>query len=74
MKLVPCGVEIEMAQLIDIEGLPDPVAKAIEESVLNLKSRYRAKRDKPVTPLKDLPSGPGKVIGSLRRVDICEER
>jgi hypothetical protein len=67
-------VEIEMAQLIDLEGLPDPVAKAIEETVLNLKSRYRAKSDKPLMPLKDLPCGPGKVIGSLRRIDICEER
>ena len=63
-----------MAQLIDLEGLPDPVARAIEETVLNLKSRYRTQADKSVTPLKDLPSGPGKVIGSLRRVDIYEER
>jgi hypothetical protein len=63
-----------MSQVIDIEGLPDPVAKAIEETVLHLKSRYRAKCDKPLMPLKDLPSGPGKVIGSLRRADICEER
>jgi len=63
-----------MAQVIDLEGLPDPVARAIEETVLNLKSRYRTQTDKPAMPLKDLPSGPGRVIGSLRRVDIYEER
>ena len=63
-----------MAQTIDLEGLPDPVAKAIAETVLNLKSRYKRKRDKTTKPLKDLPSRPGKVIGSLRRVDIYEER
>jgi len=63
-----------MAQVIDLEGLPDPVAKVIEETVLNLKSRYRTPSDKPAMPLKDLPSRPGKVIGSPRRVDIYEER
>jgi hypothetical protein len=51
-----------MAQTIDLEGLPDPVAKAIAETVLNLKSHYRRERDKTATPLKDLPSRPGKVI------------
>jgi hypothetical protein len=63
-----------LAQVIDLEGLPDPVAKAIAETVLNLKSRYRAKSDKTAKPARDLPSGPGKVIGSLRRVGIYEER
>jgi hypothetical protein len=63
-----------MPQVIDLEGLPDPVAKAIAETVLNLKRRYRAKSGKTSKPLKDLPSRAGKVIGSLRRVDIYEER
>jgi hypothetical protein len=31
-----------MAQVIDLEGLPDPVARAIAETVLNLKIRYRS--------------------------------
>ena len=31
-----------MAQSIDLDGLPDPVAKAIAETVRNLKSSYRA--------------------------------
>jgi hypothetical protein len=63
-----------MPQVIDLEGLPDPVAKAIAETVFNLKRRYRAKSGKTSKPLKDLPSRAGKVIGSLRRVDIYEER
>jgi hypothetical protein len=63
-----------MAQVIDLDGLPDPVAKAIEETVLNLKSRHRTQIGKTAKPLRDLPSHPGKVIGSLRRVDIYDER
>ena len=63
-----------MSQVIDLEGLPEPVAKAIAETVLTLKSRYRTRTDGATKPLKDLPSRPGMVIGSLRRVDIYEER
>jgi hypothetical protein len=63
-----------MAQVIDLEGLPDPVAKAIVETVLNLKSRYRTQGGKTTKPPRDLPARPGKVIGSLRRVDIYDER
>ncbi len=65
-----------MPQLIDLEGLPEPVAKAITETVLNLKNQYReqAQEKQPAKVQKDLPSFPGKVIGSLRRVDIYEDR
>ena len=52
-----------MSQVIDLEGLPEPVAKAIAETVLNLKNRYRASRGKPPEPHRALPSRPGKVIG-----------
>jgi hypothetical protein len=62
-----------MAQEIDLEGLPEPVAKAIAETVVNLKKRYVGRREQP-KPLKDLPARPGKVIGSLHRVDIYDER
>jgi hypothetical protein len=62
-----------MARIIDLEGVPDPVAMAIVETVLNLKGRYRRRSDKTAKPLKDLPSRPGKITGSLRRVDIYEE-
>ena len=63
-----------VAQAIDLEGLPEPVAEAIAETVHNLKNRYRAPHSQALTPYKDLPSKPGKVIGSLRRVDIYDER
>ena len=32
-----------MAQVIDLDGLPEPVAKAIAETVRNLKNGYQAK-------------------------------
>jgi len=51
-----------------------PFAKEIAETVLNVKINYRRKRQDTTKPLNDLPSRPGKVIGSLRRVDIYEER
>ena len=63
-----------MANVIDLEGLPDPVAKALVETVLNLKSQYRMDNAQRGQTPKDLPSRPGKVIGSLRRVDISEDR
>jgi len=63
-----------MPHVIDLEGLPAVVAKQIAETVLSLKSRYRAMSGKTTTPLEDLPSRPGRVIGSLRRVDIYGDR
>ena len=69
-----------MARLIDLDGLPDPVAKAIVETVLNLKNRYRgdfpapAVPERGVKPLKDLPSRPGMVIGNVSRVEIYDGR
>jgi hypothetical protein len=62
-----------MAQVIDLDGLPDPVAKAIVETVVNLKNRYRLNKAE-AKPGRALPSRPGKVIGSTRRVDIYDER
>jgi hypothetical protein len=63
-----------MTKVIDLEGLPEPVAEAIVETVLNLKRSYQVSERPKGKPVKDLPSGPGKVIGSLRRVDIYEGR
>jgi len=68
-----------MARVIDLEGLPDPVATAITETVLNLKNRYKTHDDKQLSEvtgktLRDLPSRSGRVIGSLRRVDLYEDR
>ena len=62
-----------MSQVIDLEGLPDPVAKAIAETVIQLKRRYRPKSVE-TKPFKDLPSRPGKVIGTIRRIDIYDPR
>jgi hypothetical protein len=65
-----------MAHVIDLEGLPDPVANAIAETVLNLKNHYRTASEthEAVQPQKDLPSRPGAVIGSLHRFDIYDDR
>ncbi len=63
-----------MPQLIDLEGLPEPVAKAIAETVSNLKTQYQVAEDRAVRPLKELPTHSGRVIGSLRRVEIYEDR
>jgi hypothetical protein len=65
-----------MPQVIDLEGLPEAVANAIAETVVNLKNQYRTPPQEQLAPkpLKELPSRPGKVIGSLRRVDIYEDR
>ena len=38
--LVPWKLEGIHAQVIDLEGLPGPVAKAIAETVLNVKRHY----------------------------------
>ena len=63
-----------MAQFIDLDGLPEPVAKAIADTVVNLKTRYRATPKEENRPRKTLPSRPGRAIGSLRRVDLYKER
>ena len=65
-----------MPQVIDLEGLPQPVADAIVATVLNLRNSYRV--DSPQNHedriQKELPSRSGTVIGDLRRVDIYDER
>jgi len=45
-----------MVQVMDLDGLPEPVAQAIVEAVLNLKSHYRTKRAETSKPPRDLPS------------------
>ena len=49
------------------------MAEAIVETVTQLKKRYRLKSVE-TKPAKDLPSRLGKVIGTIRRVDIYGER
>ena len=48
-----------MAQVIDLEGLPDPVAKAIAETVVNLKNRYRLKSVQPKPSRSSVSAGEG---------------
>ena len=58
---------------IDVEGLPEPVAKAIEQVVRTFKVQLAPKAE-PQAPARktahELPRWPGKVIGDLRREDI----
>lgn len=63
-----------MTNIIDLEGLPAPVARAITETVLNLKNTYRETKPPAVKPVPELPISPGSVIGSLRRIDIYDEQ
>jgi hypothetical protein len=63
-----------MPHTIDLDGLPEPVAQAIVETILNLKTRYREETEQTARTNVDLPSHPGRAVGSLRRVDIYEDR
>ena len=56
------------ARVLDIEGLPDQVACALEVVVDNL--RTREKQPKGGRRRMKLPVRHGKIIGSLRRKDI----
>lgn len=59
---------------IDVEGLPEPVAKAIELVVstfkVQLAPKPAAQAPAPNAKVPILPRWPGKVVGSLRREDI----
>lgn len=59
---------------IDVEGLPEPVAKAIEQVVRTFKVQLAPKAE-PQAPARkatahELPRWPGKVIGGLHREDL----
>jgi hypothetical protein len=59
---------------IDVEGLPEPLAAAIDLVVRTFKVQMAPKTGVPAAAPKakapELPRWPGKVIGSLRREDI----
>ena len=59
-----------LAQAINLEGLSEPLARVTPETVHNLKSCYRSSRSESLKLPKELPSHPGKMIGSLRRHDL----
>ena len=60
--------------LIDLEGLPEPVSNAIALTVETLKHRYRPTASLPQKPAGELPSCPGRAVGSLRRIDLYTDR
>ena len=45
-------IEVEMPQVITLEGLPEPVAKALIETVNNLKNSYEAESPTASIPLE----------------------
>jgi hypothetical protein len=59
---------------IDVEGLPEPVAAAIELVVRTFKVQMAPQGEAPTAGPKvkapELPRWPGKVIGDLRREDV----
>ena len=59
---------------IDVEGLPEPVAKAIELVVSTFKGQMASKPEDqapaPKARVPELPRWPGKVVGNLGREDI----
>ena len=58
---------------IDVEGLPEPVAKAIEQVVRTFKLQLAPKAEPQASARKtahELPRWPGNVIGDLRREDV----
>jgi hypothetical protein len=63
-----------MVKSIDVEGLPEPVAKAIELVVRTFKVQLvptaKPQGTAPNLTARELPRWPGTVIGSLRREDI----
>jgi hypothetical protein len=55
---------------INVEGLPEPVARAIEAMIQAL--REQLAKDQKKEPA-DLPVWPGTVIGSLTREEIYDD-
>ena len=53
---------------INVEGLPEPVAKTLEAMVQALQQQLRGRVEP--RPLVELPRWPGKVLGRLTREEI----
>jgi hypothetical protein len=58
-----------LVKAINVEGLPEPVARALETVVQTLRSQLVNKRAEPSRKI-ELPRWPGTVTSSLRREDI----
>jgi hypothetical protein len=57
--------------VIDVRGLPDPVAHALQAMVQALRDQLRTTRDQ--RQRVDLPAWPGKPIGKLTREEIYDD-
>ena len=57
-------------KLIDVEGLPEPIAQALEIVVHALRTQYAAPPEKPTHEPRELVVWPGKVLSDLTREDI----
>ena len=61
----------KMMKAINLDGLPEPVAEAIEHLVEVLREQFRLARKTPGRA--DLPIWEGKVTGKLTREEIYED-
>ncbi|WP_089934566.1 hypothetical protein [Candidatus Entotheonella palauensis] len=58
-------------ETIDVRGLPEPLARAVEAMVRTLREQFNGKEQQK-RPVK-LPVWKGTVKGSLRREDIYDD-
>jgi len=58
---------------IDVEGLPEPVAQAVAAMVEALREEFRVGGQQTTRRKVELPSSPGKVLGSLSREEIYKD-
>jgi len=56
---------------IDVEGLPEPIVRAMETVVHTLREQLHG-QDKPRVRV-ELPVWPGEVVGHLTRAEIYED-
>ena len=56
---------------LDVEDLPKPVVRALEDMVGALREQLNSKRED--RPFVDLPVWEGKVLGRLSRTEIYED-
>jgi hypothetical protein len=57
-------------ETIDVRGLPEPIAKVLQTMVQTLRQQLQSE-ERPRLKV-ELPAWPGRIIGSLRRVDIYD--
>ena len=58
---------------IDVRGLPEAVARALESLAESLRGQLRQEGERDTRPRVELTTRPGKVFGSLTRREIYED-